>query len=173
MKVSKGDPTLKRSGSVTGWNPWTPQRTIGMKLNRVVPLHTAPYSRQSGYSVKAMVPQSTTSSRIWKPRKWCPNTNSPTRRYDLVQYRTLTWTPPAVTTCPGLVSLYRGGCALFAVCIDMKSPVAPQSTNNSTMESKESPSNRERSRMFRFGSFDVDTPKCQILFRFDDTDGGV
>ena len=35
------------------------------------------------------------------------------------------------------------------------------------------PSNCEQSRMFRFGSFNVDTPKCQILFGFVNTDGGV
>ena len=27
--------------------------------------------------------------------------------------------------------------------------------------------------MFRFGSLNVDTPKCRILFGFVDTDGGV
>ena len=35
------------------------------------------------------------------------------------------------------------------------------------------PSNREQRRMLRFGSFDVDTPKCRILFGFTGTDGGV
>ena len=35
------------------------------------------------------------------------------------------------------------------------------------------PSNREQSRMFRFGSFGVDTPKCRILFWFVCTDCGV
>ena len=35
------------------------------------------------------------------------------------------------------------------------------------------PSNPEQSCMLRFGSSDVDSPKCQILFGFVDTDGGV
>ena len=35
------------------------------------------------------------------------------------------------------------------------------------------PSNREQRRMLRFGSFDVDTPKCRVLFGFAGTDGGV
>ena len=35
------------------------------------------------------------------------------------------------------------------------------------------PSNREQRRMLRFGSFDIDTPKCRILFGFVGTDGGV
>ena len=35
------------------------------------------------------------------------------------------------------------------------------------------PLNREQRRMLRFGSFDVDTPKCRILFGFTGTDGGV
>ena len=35
------------------------------------------------------------------------------------------------------------------------------------------PSNHEQSRMFRFGSLDVDTPRCHILFGFLDTGGGV
>ena len=35
------------------------------------------------------------------------------------------------------------------------------------------PSNREQRRMLRFSSFDVDTPKCRILFGIAGTDGGV
>ena len=35
------------------------------------------------------------------------------------------------------------------------------------------PSNREQSRMLRFGSFDFDTPMCRIPFGFVGTDGGV
>ena len=35
------------------------------------------------------------------------------------------------------------------------------------------PSNREQSRTFRFHSFDIDTPKCQIPIGFVDTDGGM
>ena len=35
------------------------------------------------------------------------------------------------------------------------------------------PSNREQRRMLRFGSLDVDTPKCRILFGLIGTDGGV
>ena len=64
--------------------------------------------------------------------------------------------------------------------MDMKSLVAPQSTNNSTLESKESSRRVEiRPRIvnvdacsFRFGSFNVDTAKCRILFGFVGTDGG-
>ena len=35
------------------------------------------------------------------------------------------------------------------------------------------PPNAEQRRMLRFRSFDVDTPKCRILFGFVGTDGGV
>ena len=35
------------------------------------------------------------------------------------------------------------------------------------------PLNRDQRRMLRFSSFDVDTPKCRILFGFVGTDFGV
>ena len=40
MKVCKGDEISKRPVTVNGWNPWTRQRTISIKLKSVVCLHT-------------------------------------------------------------------------------------------------------------------------------------
>ena len=136
ISSSKGDPTLKLPGTAPWLKPWTHQRTIHMKLNRVARLHTASSSQHSGYSFEPMVTQAPRPAE--SPQPWSGvEIRTPQLEHKLscsivLQLGHLRRLPRV----RGVSVCRRKSRPLF-LCIDMKSLVAPQSTNNSTLESKE------------------------------------